>query len=342
MPSAPENSQTASDEAKTIQRTLPFSKWWPVLAGALVGVTLRLLFWGKPGQSFAPMMGAFIYLVPFVVGAVTVYVAEMKARRSWGYYVAAATLANVLFVLGTLLIMVEGWICAIVIVPLFAIIGGIGGLIMGGICRVTHWPKQTLYSFVALPLILGAFENHAPLPERLSSIERTITINAPPAEVWQQIHNARDIQPEEVKFAWAYRIGVPMPLAGITQQTPAGPLRKISMGKGIHFDQIAMESRENAYVRWTYRFSADSFPPHALDDHVRIGGQYFDFKDTSYTLTPRGDATVLTIKMHYRVSTQFNWYADGVARFLLGNVEEVLLNFYRQRSETAVRAVKVS
>lgn len=326
---------TAQNGIERTTHTLPFSNWWPLLAGALGGVVLRLLFWGSPGQSFAPMMASFIYLTPLVVGAITVYVAETKKRRSWGYYFWAPFLANVFFVAGTMLIMVEGLICAIIIIPLFALEGAVGGLIMGVVCRVTNWPRQTLYSFAALPLIFGAFENTLPLPERLSSIERTVTISASPAEVWKQIHNARDIKADEVKLAWAYRIGVPMPLAGITQRTPTGPVRKITMGKGVHFDQLVAESQENKYVRWTYRFYPDSFPPHALDDHVIIGGQYFDFKDTSYTLTPRGNATDLTIRMQYRVSTQFNWYADRVARLLLGNTEEVLLNFYRHRSETA-------
>lgn len=36
--------------------------------------------------------------------------------------------------------------------------------------------------------------------------------------------------------------------------------------------------------------------------------------------------------MRYRVSTQFNWYADGVARFLNGNFEEVILDSYRRRA----------
>jgi hypothetical protein len=38
--------------------------------------------------------------------------------------------------------------------------------------------------------------------------------------------------------------------------------------------------------------------------------------------------------MSYRVSTQFNWYADAVAQGLLGNFEDVILDFYRQRSES--------
>ena len=105
------------------------------------------------------------------------------------------------------------------------------------------------------------------------------------------------------------------------------------MGKGIYFDQVIKNIQEPRYLSWIYRFYPDSFPPHTLDDHVVIGGQYFDLKDTSYTLTPRGNATELKVRIHYRVSTQFNWYADPLARILLGNVEEVNLEYYRQRSE---------
>lgn len=60
---------------------------------------------------------------------------------------------------------------------------------------------------------------------------------------------------------------------------------------------------------------------------------YFDLLDTTYTLTPIGDKTQLDIQMRYRVSTQFNWYADPIAQWLIGNFAEVILRFYRQRSE---------
>ena len=64
-------------------------------------------------------------------------------------------------------------------------------------------------------------------------------------------------------------------------------------------------------MRWTYHFAPDSFPPHALDDHVQIGGHYFDIIDTTYTLRPLDStSTRLDIQMHYRVSTDFNWYAN--------------------------------
>ena len=41
------------------------------------------------------------------------------------------------------------------------------------------------------------------------------------------------------------------------------------------------------------------------------------------------------IRIRYRVSTDFNWYADMVARLLIGNFEEVILRFYERRTATA-------
>ena len=91
---------------------------------------------------------------------------------------------------------------------------------------------------------------------------------------------------------------------------------------------------EPRHVRWTYRFDPDSFPAYALDEHVVVGGKYFDVKDTAYDLVPIEDsATELRVRMGYRVSTRFNWYADPLARFLMGDLAEANLDFYRRRSE---------
>lgn len=181
--------------------------------------------------------------------------------------------------------------------------------------------------------MLGSVEHNLPLPVRFNNVERSIYIDAAPSTVWKQIHNARDIRPEELDRAWAYRIGVPLPLAGVTEQTLVGPVRRVTMAKGIHFDQVFTVWQENRHLRWTYRFDADSFPSYALDEHVVIGGHYFDLQESSYTLTPRGSGTELKLRMDYRVSTQFNWYADSVAQLLLGNASEHILEFHRRRSE---------
>lgn len=281
------------------------------------------------------MMVSFIFLCPALVGAATVYLAERKRRRSRWYYIWASFTANVLFVLGAFIFLLEGLVCIIVIAPLFGAIGIFGGSIMGEICRHTNIAKRTLYGIAVLPLTLGGLEAHVPTPSRLDNVERSIFIRSAPETVWREIMNARDIGPDEMNSAWVFRIGVPPPKAGVLEQTPEGLVRKVTMAKDVHFDQVVTDWQENRYVHWRYRVYPDSFPPYALDDHVLVGGYYFDIPDNSYRLTPRDGGTELTIRMSYRVTTQFNWYTEPFAQLLLGNFGEVVLDFYRRRSERA-------
>jgi hypothetical protein len=313
---------------------LPFPKLWPLMVGACTGLAIRgVAFDGDPGEPYAAMMASFIYLSPIVVGAITVYVAERYERRSWGYYFGAAFLANVLYVLGALLILIEGLICAILIIPLFALLGGVAGLLMGAVCRLTNWPRQTLYSVAVLPLILGFFEADMPLPTHIRTVERTTMIDAPVQIVWREINFSPHIAAEDVERAWIYQIGVPIPQSAITLQQPEGPVRTIRMSKNVYFEQHFLEWDAPRKARWKYKFSEDSFPAGALDEHVVIGGHYFDLQQGSFTLTPRSGQTELSLSIRYRLSTQFNWYAGPIARALMGNLEETILGYYKTQSE---------
>jgi hypothetical protein len=314
-------------------RWLPMSKSYPVLAGAIAGILLRLLFSGSGGSAWSAMAGAFIYAAPVVVGMVTVYLAERQQRRTWGYYIAAPFGATALFVAGTMLLMIEGWICAVIIIPMFAVLGAAGGLVMGVVCRLTNWPRPTLYCFAAVPVLTASLGSAIPTPTGLGRIERSVVIDAPAAVVWHRLNQIEDIRPDEMADAWAMRIGVPLPMSGTTRQTPQGLVRESRWGKSVHFDELIQDWQPERYVRWTYRFAPDSFPRHALDDHVVIGGHYFDLLDTSYALGAEGGATRLTMQVNYRISTQFNFYADWAAQLLLGNLSQTGLRLYKNRSE---------
>ncbi len=317
-------------------RILPFRSWWPVGLGALAGLILRLVFSGTSGNPYAAMMASFILGAPILVSVVTVYLAERVERRTWGYYFVAPFVANLLFVVGTLLVEVEGWICAIVIVPLFGVVGGIMGLIMGAVCRFTNWPRRAIVSSMALlPLLGGAYEQRVDTTNLERAQQREVFIPAAPEAIWRVLVDTRDIRSGEVESAWMYRIGVPTPKEGVGDFHEGEHLRHITMGKGVHFDQVATDWEVNRRVTWRYRFAADSFPPGALDDHVRIGGEYFDVSECTYLLTPVPGGTRLTMRMNYRVSTHFNWYAAPVADWLVGDFAEVILDFYAKRASAA-------
>lgn len=309
--------------------------WWPLAAGVLFGVAMRVVYSGRPGGAYDAMMGSFALLAPIAIAAVTVHVAELRERRTWSYYFWISALANLLFTLGTFVIHIEGLICVILAAPLFAIVGGVAGLIVGAVFRGTQWLRRATYCCALLPLMLGSYEHYIPLPNDVRTIERTITVAATTADVWDQLMTAPAIKADEIDDALMYRIGVPLAESALTGEMDDGSLvRHVRMGKGIEFDQVAADWQGCHHVRWQYRFTPDSFPPRALDDHVRIGGEHFDLIDTEYSLRPRPDGTTtLRVAISYRVSTRFNWYAQPLAELFVGNFEETALRFYARRAE---------
>jgi hypothetical protein len=320
------------------REVLPVLKRYPIIAGALAGLVFRAVYSGDPNSLFTPMLGAFVFGAPIVVGMLTVYLAERVKRRTWSYYFVAAAVANMLFVAGTFIAFLEGAICAIVILPMFAITGGVAGLAMGLLCRTTNWPGRMMQCAAALPIALAFLRPLIPTPDAIGMIERRIHIGAAPDIVWQQINRLDDIRDDETRDVLARRIGVPMPVSGETRATAEGFVRMSRWGKQVHFEEVIQEWEPGRYVRWTYRFQPDSFPRRALDDHVVIGGHYFDLIDTSYALATRddGQSTELTTVIHYRISTQFNFYAHWVAQVLIGNLNENGLRIYKARSESAM------
>lgn len=87
-------------------------------------------------------------------------------------------------------------------------------------------------------------------------------------------------------------------------------------------------------MAWTYVFNQESFPKGSLDDHLKIGGAYFNLLTTDYQLeaiSPQQTKMVLTID--YRLSTEVNWYADLWTRYVLNEFSDVVLNIYKHRLE---------
>jgi hypothetical protein len=241
-----------------------------------------------------------------------------------------------LFVAGTLALFIEGWICAVLVLPLFAIVGGVSGLIVGAFCRLTGRPKSSVLGCLALlPLLGGSFENLIPNAAREGVQTREVFVAAPQAAVWSAIVDVPDIRPAEVDGAWMYRIGVPTPLEVRGETRGDEHLRHVAMNRGVRFDQVATTWQEPNVVVWSYRFTADSFPLGALDDHVRIGGEYFDISTCTFALTPADGGTRLSLSTQYRVSTHFNWYAGWIGDFVVGDFVETSLDLYARRAEHA-------
>jgi hypothetical protein len=72
------------------------------------------------------------------------------------------------------------------------------------------------------------------------------------------------------------------------------------------------------------------------NEHVTIGGRYFDVLDGEYTLEPlaNGD-TMLHLISHQRLSTDFNGYAGLWTDAIMQNLQTSILEVIQHRCEHA-------
>ena len=288
---------------------------------------------GIIGRNLDRMMtSTFLVLTPFIFGALINYMVSYNQSMPFKRSIKWLLIFYAVLIAFSVLVLKEGSICVIIASPILMGCMIMGALLMHLLCRYLWKPSKAIYSLAALPLLLIF------IPEQLStthkSVEKSILIDAPISTVWQQINHIDSIKPSEIKPSLLYAIGVPYPISGITNITNGQKIRHSHWQKNIHFDGMIQESIPNQYLRWNYRFDPDSIPKGALDDHVQIGGKYFDFQDTSYRLVPvNAQQTQLILKIDYRISTEINFYTVQVANILLNDFARVILDLYKQRSE---------
>jgi uncharacterized protein YndB with AHSA1/START domain len=307
--------------------------------GAVYGTVLYPYFSYIAGAGIVhgsgQMLLSFLVGVPFVIGIITGFLA--KRRRLAGFAGAGvlSTLSVALFVFAAGALLREGTICIAMAIPLIliaALIGAIAGVFMdsaGG----PHAPKLLSLALV-VPLVGAPLEGELPTDTAKQAIDRSIYIAARPEVVWFHINYPVDIKPGELSGGLAYRIGVPYPIEARTMDARVGGKRELRWQRGISFQETITDWVPNRYIAWKYDFQPNSFPPGSLDDHILIGGRYFNLEDTSYTLVPEGTGTRLRIHVATSVTTNFNWYAGMWAHFLIGDTAETILEFYKHRAES--------
>lgn len=342
MTEAPEQTPPAKPKGKLEwMGTTVVQTGWALLfmvAGSVYGILSYKLFGGNYAGRFHHkddlMSVSFLVLVPLVLGVLLSYYYSQRHKTSlWRtLLVYGAPLPIVIFIAGAYL--GEGIICILMGSPII-IVAALVGVGIGVLAKKLAYRAlgKKLSIIVLLPYALLMAEQGMPTPVAIRTVDRSIFITASPEAIWQHINYPTNIQPSELAQGIAYRIGVPYPIEARTLEPRKGGMRELKWQRGVTFKEEITAWEPNRYIQWNYLFAADSFPPGSLDDHIKIGGHYFNLIDTSYRLTPLDGGTRLDVHVTYKVSTNFNWYSAKWADYLLGDSAEAILQFYKHRSE---------
>lgn len=314
---------------KTIERR---SLWLGGLAGILYGLLCRLVFVMKINSAWAVMTLGFLLFMPLAAGFISVYLAEREERRGPLVWFGLPAGITVTMLLGSFLLFWEGIICTVMMLPIALVTACIGGGI-GALCARKFGPRTPpLVCAALLPFLMAPVEHWIGPANEVRVVRSAIDIDAPASVVWPQIARVAAIEPNEQQFSWTQKIGFPRPIEATLSHEGVGAIRHATFAGDVLF--IETVTAWEPEKRLAFRIQADtaSIPMKTLDEHVTIGGPYFDTLEGEYRIVPLdgGRRTRLLLASRHRLSTTFNFYAslwtDGVMQDVQSNILHVIRN----------------
>jgi hypothetical protein len=306
--------------------------------GVVYGLAVRLVSHFFPDFSPSSVMTVgFICFHPFALGFIAVFLAETgKRQRIWAWlYLSWIPLAGTL--LGVWLLFLEGLICILMFIPLgmlLSAMGGVAGGLAGRSLRSWRSRSASLACVMVLPFLVAPWEKQVLWEENFRQVENTIDIHAPADVIWRNIERVPAIRGEELPASWSHRIGFPDPVEATLSYEGVGGVRNATFAGGVLFLEIVdvWEPRQ----RLAFSIHAETVPSATLDEHVRIGGPFFDVLRGEYRLEPLGNGMVrLHLSSRQRLSTDFNWYAHLWTDAVMSDLQQRILRVIRHRCESA-------
>jgi len=313
-----------------------------VTLGVIYGVTLRVLVspgrWPWHSQTATYVMTiAFLFLGPVVIGLITINEAEATGQTSIPEWIFAPWVPMLLTCGVTILFKIEGWICLVMALPVTLVGASIGGVIAGVLARRERIAnRSTLACIAMLPLLFAMLESQRTATISVRTVQSDIRIHASAATVWQNIEQVPTIQPTELRPTWTHKIGFPLPVAAILSHPGVGGVRTASFEHGLTFFETVTIWQPERRLAFSIKADTAHIPLTTLDEHVTIGGRYFDVLDGEYLIEPLPNGDVLLhLVSHQRLSTDFNGYAGFWSDAVMQNLQTSILEVIQHRCEHA-------
>ena len=276
----------------------------------------------------------YIFVLPLVLGTVPVLFSTKEQLKSYKTYLILPWGITFTFFILALVFNFEGMICLTIIVAPFLILGTLGAFIFRLIKLKSQAKGTKLYSIFLIPLLFLAVENHVEPTIQIHTVKTSINIDSSKEQVWENIKNVRNIKEEEIKRHFIHMIGIPRPLNGELDKEGVGGVRKIIWEKGIKFEEKITHWREGEGFSYDINVDPKSIPPKTLDEHVMIGGKYFDVLNGEYSIKEIDeDKYTVELSCTYRVTTNLNTYSKLWADFILNDFNEMILEVIKDRCE---------
>lgn len=326
-----------------------------ICLAAVYGLIMRLLF-GMLDDSSQIMSVTFLFVVPLLIGALTVLLVPVEKTISGTAAFFKPWLTSLVILFITLSLKIEGAICWILLFPLFATVAGIGGLIVYHFRRDRtdpaegsdgpDWPRPNTLNaslLFMLPIALGYLEGERGWTPQEITIREQLTIEAPVASVWQALAQKHAVSRQQRVPLSSALLGFPRHVATSVDTLAVGGTRISYYEKGLHFQEKVVRVEKEKLLVFSVNTEPGQFPPTIMDEHVMIGGKHLDILDDTYQLEAlAGGRTRVTLAGRFYINTPFNWYARIWANYLMADILQGELHSVQERAMDAKRAVTFS
>jgi hypothetical protein len=189
--------------------------------------------------------------------------------------------------------------------------------------------------FALLPFLFAPIENLLCLTDKIFTEHTTIEINANSQQVWNNITRVKKISEEENNYSLFQYMGFPRPIEAELDTIAVGGIRKAIFARGLFFTETVTKVEPLKILAFDIRADPNSIPPKALDEHVLVGGKYFDILEGKYEIENVNESKIiLHLTSQFRLSTRFNFYSGLWSKLIMKDIQKNILDIIKRRSET--------
>ena len=113
-----------------------------------------------------------------------------------------------------------------------------------------------------------------------------------------------------------------------------GGVRHATFERGVLFIETVTKWEEDKELAFMIKADAKTIPATTLDEHVTVGGPYFDVLDGDYKIEQvAAGKIILHLSSQHRLSTRFNIYAGLWTDLIMRDIQENILEIIKKRCE---------
>ncbi|WP_343670239.1 hypothetical protein [Chitinophaga sp.] len=306
-----------------------------VLVPVCVAMLSHLFFTSGTMENWWGLMTiGFLFGVPMGMGALTIFVSNKENVVSRSYSALMPWLTVVVFMIVTLLFETEGWGCWVMAMPLFMCLSSIGGLIARHYKLKDKNKLQVSLVLVLLPFMVAPLEHWiGNIPGRYKA-DTHIDIHAPAAKIWENVTRVREIPPSQDKGWLTKVLDFPRPVKAELDRTAVGGVREAIFTGGLVFHETVTEYVDQQKMVFTIKANPYEIPSTTMDEHIVIGGEFFDVLNGTYELEQLGkDYYRVHLYSHFKLNTTFNFYASVWAGWIMRDIQDNILQVLKSRCE---------